>query len=253
MASEFANFEISLGSAGSATVEIERSRRVRRLTLRVCAGGRVVAVVPEKFRGDVALEARKFAEENVLWLRRAIAREKRRPRTEHPTLFAYLRERPNLSALGRNFSLEFGSATLEPFYVFRERSPVAIFCVRGGNEDADAETLLRKLAASVIPPHAQALARRCGVFVRKVSVRAQNSRWGSCTANGDLSLNWRLLLLPPELHDHVILHELAHRRHMNHSGEFWDQLNAWDPLTGTHDSELSSVWAPRIFSIQKNS
>lgn len=249
MPDEPEKFAIALGSAGTVNVEIERSSRAQRLTLRVCAGGRIVVVIPEEFRGNALATAQKFASDNALWLKKALTRERRRPHPAAKTLSAYLREFPKFSALGKTFQIEFGTASLEPFFVFRESSPVAFFCVRDGNADADAETILRQLAAKVLPMRARELAERCGVFVKKISVRAQHSRWGSCTTNGDLSLNWRLLLLPPEIQDHVIFHELAHRRHMNHSGEFWDRLNAWDPLTGTHDRELSAVWAPRIFSI----
>jgi predicted metal-dependent hydrolase len=56
------------------------------------------------------------------------------------------------------------------------------------------------------------------------------------------SLNWRLILLPPMLHDHVILHELSHRRHMDHSDRFWGQLAAWDPDWKKHDRELNKRW-----------
>jgi predicted metal-dependent hydrolase len=86
------------------------------------------------------------------------------------------------------------------------------------------------------------LSRRVGVTVAQVGVRDQTSRWGSCSANGALSLNWRLVLLPPLLHDHVILHELSHRRHMDHSERFWNQLAAWDPQWKKHDRELTRRW-----------
>lgn len=245
-------FEISLGSAGTVSVEIERSRRARSMTLRVLRDGRPVVVVPENMRGNVSAKARAFAEENALWLRRAIARVKRResgvpaPRT----LSAFLRERPTFSAGGKSYAVELVAASIEPFFVFRESSPVAVFCLRAGREDADAEEILRRIARLVLPPRARALAERCGVSVGKISVRGQRSRWGSCTASGDLSLNWRLVLLPPEIQDHVILHELAHRVHMDHSGEFWDLLNAWDERAGTHDRELSKKWSPLVFSVE---
>lgn len=242
-------FEIVLGSAGTVLVSLERSRRARRMTLRVHAGGRAVVVVPEGARGNVLEKAKDFATENALWLKRAVEKARRRVQPEEKTLFGFLKERPSLSAYGKAFALEFGTASLEAFYVFRESSPVAVFCLRPEFPNEDAEFLLRKFAQSVLPPRVRSLAERVGIGVGKISVRGQRSRWGSCTAFGDLSLNWRLVLLPPALQDHVILHELAHRVHMDHSGEFWDLLNAWDAKTGTHDSELSKVWSPLIFSV----
>jgi len=243
------NFEISLGSAGTISVEIERSRRSKRLTLRVLPGGKILVSVPEKMRGDVSKKAETFARENALWLKHALEREKRRKRPPAKTLVEYLRERPEISAFGKTFAIEIGRASVEPFFVFRENSPVAVICLRDGNESSDAEEILRRIAARVLSPRLRELSERCSVSAGKVTVRAQRSRWGSCSASGDISLNWRLILLPPELQDHVIFHELAHIRHMDHSGEFWDLLNSWDERTGAHNRELSELWSPRIFSI----
>ena len=59
------------------------------------------------------------------------------------------------------------------------------------------------------------------VSFRRVSIRDQKSRWGSCSASGDLSYNWRLILAPGHILDYVAAHEVAHRQHMNHGPKFW--------------------------------
>jgi predicted metal-dependent hydrolase len=103
--------------------------------------------------------------------------------------------------------------------------------------------VLTALAKEILPARVRELAARCGVSVGTISIRNQQSRWGSCTTHGNLSLNWRLVLLPPAMRDHVLLHELAHRRHMNHSDDFWDLLCAWDPQAVRHDAELRKLWS----------
>jgi predicted metal-dependent hydrolase len=110
------------------------------------------------------------------------------------------------------------------------------------NRETVAVRVIRRLAESGLSLAVERLSQRVGVTVKQVSVRDQTTRWGSCSTEGTLSLNWRLILLPPMLHDHVILHELSHRKHMDHSERFWRQLEAWDPDWKKHDRELTKRW-----------
>jgi hypothetical protein len=89
---------------------------------------------------------------------------------------------------------------------------------------AATERYLWALARRELPSRVFALAEVHGFQPRRVSVRNQRSRWGSCSRRGTISLNWRLIQTPDWVRDYVILHELAHLRHMNHSRAFWQQL-----------------------------
>ncbi|MCD7745335.1 MAG: M48 family metallopeptidase [Lachnospiraceae bacterium] len=76
-------------------------------------------------------------------------------------------------------------------------------------------------AVRIIPERVAYYATRMGVTYGRITIREQKTRWGSCSAAGNLNFNWKLMLVPPELLDYVVVHELAHRREMNHSARFW--------------------------------
>ncbi len=79
----------------------------------------------------------------------------------------------------------------------------------------------RELARRVLTEKTELWAARMGVAYGRITIRQQATRWGSCSAKGNLNYNWVLMLVPEELQDYVVVHELAHRREMNHSPEFW--------------------------------
>jgi len=109
--------------------------------------------------------------------------------------------------------------------------------LRNPDPVARAEGVLRRLAAVELPARTHELAARHGIPVTRVSVRNQRTRWGSCSARGLISLNWRLVQVPESVRDYVLLHELAHRRHLNHSERFWNEVRRLCP-----DFEQSERW-----------
>ena len=91
------------------------------------------------------------------------------------------------------------------------------------------EPALRARAAQELPPALRALAALHDITVSRVSVRNQRSRWGACSAAGAITLNWRLILTPDFVREYVMLHELMHRRELNHSRRFWRLVAAVSP------------------------
>ena len=81
--------------------------------------------------------------------------------------------------------------------------------------------LSREAAREAIGQKLWYYASRMGVTYGRVSIRDQKTRWGSCSAEGNLNFNWRLIMAPPGVMDYVVVHELAHRKEMNHSRNFW--------------------------------
>ncbi len=96
--------------------------------------------------------------------------------------------------------------------------------------EAEARRAVRELVAMVIDDEASALR----VEPKRVQIRDQRSRWGSCSTTGTLSFNWRLVLAPFEVLDYVVVHELCHMREPNHSGRFWKLVEGRRPDWRTH-------------------
>lgn len=84
---------------------------------------------------------------------------------------------------------------------------------------------LRRRAKAELPPRTAELARQLGFTFRSVTVRATRTKWGSCSAHNDLSLSLFLMMLPPHLRDFVIVHELCHTLHKNHSPQFHAEVD----------------------------
>ena len=83
---------------------------------------------------------------------------------------------------------------------------------------------LRRRAKEVIPERVRFYAPLVGVDYQRITIKSQRTRWGSCSAKGNLNFNLALLLVPPEVLDYVVVHELCHRLEMNHSARFWGHV-----------------------------
>jgi predicted metal-dependent hydrolase len=195
-------------------LRLVRHRRARRYVLRLSPDGAARVTIP---RGGTAAEARQFALRNAAWIERQLLRQAARPTWPKAWMAG-----SEILFRGEPVSIEVG--------VNGESNLVRL----GGQElrVADAsgdlrpalETRLRRLAEQEFPPRVFELAARQGIPVRRVSVRNQRSRWGSCSRRGTISLNWRLIQTPESVRDYIILHELAHVREMNHSSRFWEEV-----------------------------
>ena len=190
------------------------NRRARRYVLRLRPDGAARVTIP---RGGSAAEARRFAERNAAWLEKQLLRQATRPSAPKTwpagteILFRGECVRLEFEANGGGGTVHFGGE------VVRLREP------RDDLRPA-VERHLWRLAARELPGRVLELAALHQAPVRRVTVRNQRSRWGSCSRAGTVSLNWRLVQAPVTVRDYIILHELAHLKEMNHSRRFWREV-----------------------------
>lgn len=93
---------------------------------------------------------------------------------------------------------------------------------------SELEEILRK-AQAILPQRVAFWAQRIGVRYGRITIRCQKTRWGSCSSKGNLNFNCTLALAPQAVMDYVIIHELCHRKEMNHSPRFWAEVEKYCP------------------------
>ena len=101
-------------------------------------------------------------------------------------------------------------------------------------------------AAAVLPERVRFFAQKMGVSYGRIAIRSQKTRWGSCSPKGNLNFNCLLMLAPPEVQDYVVIHELCHRKEMNHSARFWTEVEKICPDYRIHRKWLKDNGAALI-------
>jgi predicted metal-dependent hydrolase len=177
-----------------------------------------VAVATVPARGSEQ-GARAFVEQNRDWLERARARQARKPRGA-----ACGSSAPHV--LWRGEMTEIRRARCPRPNARRSAwRRMSSACRRfDGDLRPTLEAHFARRAKVELPARTWELSALTGVEVKLVTVRNQRSRWGSCSARGTISLNWRLVQTPDFVRDYIIYHELMHLKEMNHSNRFWTRV-----------------------------
>jgi len=205
-----------------------RRARARRYVLRLCPDGTARVTVP---RGGSVSEARRFANRNLPWLEAQLKRPPARPPS--PTEW-----RPGSEVLFRG-ELERLELEVNGANVIRLGSEKFVVINLAGDLRPAIEGHLRRLAERELPLRVLEFAASHQLSLRRVTVRDQRTRWGSCSRRATISLNWRLIQTPPFVRDYIILHELMHLREMNHSPRFWHQVETVCPVYRTAEQWLN--------------
>ena len=215
------------------------SVRAKRVQLKMTIDGLVV-VVPKGFdRNDIA----EMLLEKASWIERAAARVEVRRRTIEET--SSRPDRIRFRAVEREWEVVWRTAPSERVTLREVESERLI--ASGVVDDPEVwRPALRRWVLGQGRKHLTAwleeLAARCGVEVKRTSIRCQRTRWGSYSATGTISLNAQLLFLPPDLTRYVLQHELCHTVYPDHSPAFWSRLIELEPETARWRAELRNGW-----------
>ncbi len=225
--SEPQNIEIEFDGSRYA-VRLRRHRQARRYTLRIQTATRdVILTIPP--RGTLK-EAREFAHKHGGWIAARLGRLPEAAPFAHGVTVP-LRGLPHRIAHRRGAR---GTVWTET-----DASGERLLCVAGDAPHLDRRIgdFLRREAKRDLEAASRRFARDLGLTIRRVSVRDQSSRWGSCSTTGMLSFSWRLILAPNHVLDYLAAHEVAHLVEMNHSAKFWRLVRRLCP-----DHERAKAW-----------
>ncbi len=105
---------------------------------------------------------------------------------------------------------------------------------------------VKQYAQKYLLQRIEMLSQKTGLTYNSVMIRSQRTRWGSCTSTKNISLNYKLVFLPEKLVDHIIIHELCHTIHLNHSARFWRLVASFDPAwqQNTREVRATEIWVP---------
>lgn len=215
---------------------VRTSRRARRLSVRVYPGGRVEIVAPPNASAGVV---QRFIGQHRQWIDERVR--------DFATLVSVETHLPlnlELSALQRRYDVEYVADACAPRVLLQAPGQLM---VRGStahrHEIAKAlRNWLAEIAAEQFGEQLRALADRFGFEYERCQIRRQRTRWGSCSMSGTISLNVCLLFLEPSIVRYLMIHELCHTQHMNHSARFWSLVANCEPNYRSLDRELTRSW-----------
>lgn len=212
--------------------QLRVSRRARYARLRIVPFGGLEVVIPARFpRNQVAGLVAQHAD----WARQQLARQAQlRSAIRLPLTLALAFDDSNtpIRYHGAGQALQgdlFARSDVEHIDIHPSEQRAAI---------RDLRRWVRRRARLSLPPLLDRVSAQTGLGYNRVSIRSQKSRWGSCSSRGNISLNDQLLFVPSDVVEYLMIHELCHTRHLNHSAAFWNLVQRHCPGYRGHEKLL---------------
>jgi len=237
-ATQLALFPEKIESDPVSGFSVRRSGRARRLSIKIYPRGRVEVVVP---RRTSARAVQAFVESHLDW----ISKTRAAFAAEHPSEPFALPNRIDLPAIDRAFCVRYERATDAGIVRYRTVGSTVVLSGATDDEESCVAALRRwlvSLAKKEFPPRLRELSAETGNAYQRMQVRGQRTCWGSHSGRGTVSLNYCLLFLQPRQLRYVLVHELCHARHMNHSSRFWQLVGRFEPDYRRLDRGLNDAW-----------
>jgi predicted metal-dependent hydrolase len=217
---------------------VRESKRARRLSIKVYPRGRVEVVVPKR---TPARHVEAFVEEHRDWIEKS-RQSFAKVLPPEPFMLPNLVELP---AIGKGFRVRYERKSDATTVRFRNSGEIVTLSGRTGDDKLCVAALKRWLASVAkkeFAPRLESLSALTDNPFTKMHVRGQRSCWGSHSSTGTISINYCLLFVQPELLRYLMIHELCHARHMNHSRRFWARVGRHEPDYRKLDKALGDSW-----------
>jgi predicted metal-dependent hydrolase len=233
----------------TSAITIRVSARAKHACLKVNSTGSVEVVVPKGYNQSQLPE---FIAQHQTWLNKTIARMKA---SRDPVLDTLRPQRIVLQALNETWQVNYGWRDKPGMSEYHNPHCDPALWLWSPDETSSVTSLLSKWltakAKSTLPTWLDQVSEQTGLVYTKLSIRAQKTRWGSCSHKKHINLNRALLFLPEELVRYLMIHELSHTVHLNHSRAYWSLVSRWAPRYKSYEKQLNQyssripLWALR--------
>jgi hypothetical protein len=219
------------------TIKVRVSGRAKHACLKVNAAGEVEVVIPKGFNQS---QIPAFIAQHQAWLKKTIARMKA---VREPHLDTLRPAQIELQAVKETWHVNYGIRNKPGTSEFRKPQDTLELWLWTPTETIPVTPLLSKWltnrAKATLHPWLDEVSATTGLHYEKLSVRAQKTRWGSCSHKKRINLNRALMFLPEELVRYLMIHELSHTVHLNHSQAFWSLVARWAPRYQYYEKQLN--------------